>query len=141
MFSARGYNLVGLTVGPTEDRSLSRITIVTQGDDHHLVQVIKQLNKLIDVLKVADLTTEPFVERELVLVKVAAVGSKRSEIMQIVEIFRAKIVDMSGETITVEMTGRVDKVDALVSMLKPYNVQELARSGVVAMKRDYRGEY
>ena len=140
MFSARGYNLDGLTVGPTEDRALSRMTIVTHGDDRIIEQVTKQLNKLIDIIKVNDLTEEPFVERELLLLKVDAGGSRRPEIMQIVDIFRAKVVDMSADSLMIEMTGRVDKVDALISMLRPFGVRELARSGVVGMKRDYRSE-
>jgi acetolactate synthase I/III small subunit len=140
LFSARGYNLEGLTVGATEDRSLSRMTLVTRGDDRVIEQVTKQLNKLIDVIKVNDLTKEPFVERELLLLKVDASGDKRPEIMQIVEIFRAKIVDMSADSLMIEMTGRVDKVDALISMLRPFGMRELARSGVVGMKRDYKSE-
>lgn len=105
MFSAKGYNLESITVGPTEDESVSRMTIVTTGDDAIIEQIIKQLNKLIDTLKVVDLTYESFMERELALIKVSTSADTRSEIMQIAEIFRAKIVDISHKTMTVEATG------------------------------------
>lgn len=140
MFSAKGYNLESITVGPTEDESVSRMTIVTRGDDAIIEQIIKQLNKLIDTLKVIDLTYESFMERELALIKVATNTDNRSEIMQVVEIFHAKIIDISHKTVTVEATGSGQKVDAIIKMLKPFHIKELARTGRVALKREFVGE-
>lgn len=140
MFSAKGYNLESITVGPTEDESISRMTIVTRGDDAIIEQIIKQLNKLIDTLKVVDLTYESFMERELALIKVATNTENRSEIMQIVEIFQAKIIDISHKTVTVEATGSGQKVDAIIKMLKPFHIKEIARTGRVALKREFVGD-
>jgi acetolactate synthase I/III small subunit len=140
LFSAKGYNLESITVGPTDDESVSRMTIVVEADDEVVEHITKNLNKLIDTLKVTDLTYESFVERELVLVKVCTTPENRSEIMQIVDIFRAKIVDISPKSVTVEATGGKEKVDAIVKMLKPFVIKEIARTGRVAMKREYRGE-
>lgn len=140
MFSAKGYNLDSITVGPTEDDTVSRMTIVTTGDDTIIEQIIKQLNKLIDTLKVVDLTYENFVERDLALIKVQASPNTRSEIMQIAEIFRAKIIDISPKTLTVEATGSEQKVDAIIKMLKPFVIKEMARTGRVALKREFQGE-
>jgi acetolactate synthase I/III small subunit len=140
MFSAKGYNLDSITVGPTEDPTVSRMTIVTRGDDSIIEQIIKQLNKLIDTLKVVDLTYESFMERELALIKIGTTKENRPEIMQIVEIFQAKIIDISHKTVTVEATGSGQKVDAIVKMLKPFHIKELARTGRVALKREFVGE-
>jgi acetolactate synthase-1/3 small subunit len=140
MFSAKGYNLESITVGPTEDSSISRMTIVTRGDDAIIEQIIKQLNKLIDTLKVVDLTYESFMERELALIKIGTTPENRSEIMQVVEIFRAKIIDISLKTVTVEATGSGQKVDAIIKMLKPFHIKEIARTGRVALKREFVGE-
>ncbi len=140
MFSAKGYNLDSITVGPTDHESISRMTVVVSADDSVVEQITKNLNKLIDTLKVVDLTYESFVERELVLIKVRTMPETRSEIMQIVDIFRAKIVDISPATMTVEATGGNEKVDAIVKMLKPFVIKEIARTGRVAMKREYSGE-
>jgi len=140
LFAAKGYNLDSITVGPTEDPSVSRMTVVTRGDDDIIEQIIKQLNKLIDTLKVVDLTYESFMERELALIKVATTPENRSEIMQIVEIFQGKIIDISQKTVTVEATGSGQKVDAIVKMLKPFHIKELARTGRVALKREFLGE-
>jgi len=140
LFSAKGYSLDSITVGPTEDESVSRMTVVVHADDEVVEQITKNLNKLIDTLKVVDLTYESFVERELVLIKVCTTPETRSEIMQIVDIFRAKIVDISQKTMTVEATGGNEKVDAIVKMLKPFVIKEIARTGRVAMKREYRGD-
>jgi len=104
------------------------------------LQITKQLNRLVDVVKVIDLTYEPFVSRELVLIKVAATSSNRSEIMQIVTIFRAKIIDISPKSVTVEATGSEAKVDAIVSMLRPFGLKELARTGTVALRREFQGQ-
>jgi acetolactate synthase-1/3 small subunit len=140
LFAAKGYNIESLSVGPTEDESISRMTIVTEGDDPIIEQIIKQLNKVIDTIKVVDLTFDNFVERELVLVKVQSAADTRSEIMQIAEIFRAKVVDISPRTLTLEATGSRQKVDAIIKMLKPFVVKELARTGRVALKREFQGE-
>jgi acetolactate synthase-1/3 small subunit len=140
MFAAKGYNIDSLSVGPTEDETVSRMTIVTRGDDQVIEQIIKQLNKVIDTIKVTDLTFESFVARELVLVKVACTTETRPEIMQIAEIFRAKIVDISPRTLTLEATGNQAKSDAIIKMLKPYTIKEMARTGRVALKREFQGE-
>jgi acetolactate synthase I/III small subunit len=140
LFAAKGYNIESLSVGPTEDESISRMTIVTEGDDPIIEQIIKQLNKMIDTIKVVDLTFDSFVERELVLVKVQSTANTRSEIMQIAEIFRAKVVDISPRTLTLEATGSRQKVDAIIKMLKPFVIKEIARTGRVALKREFQGE-
>lgn len=140
LFAAKGYNIDSLTVGPTEEREISRMTIVTHGDDQIIEQIVKQLHKLIDTIKVVDLTFEPFVERDLVLVKVHSTASTRAEIMQISEIFRAKVVDISPKTVTLEATGSQQKVDAIINMLKPFGIREMARTGRVALKREFQGE-
>ncbi len=140
LFAAKGYNIDSLTVGPTEDDSVSRMTIVTRGDDDVIEQIIKQLNRLIDTLKVVDMTYENFVERDLVLIKVRATPETRPEIMQIAEIFRAKIIDISPKTVTVESTGSEQKVEAIIKMLKPFGIKEMARTGRVALKREFEGE-
>ena len=140
MFSAKGYNIDSLTVGPTEDPDVSRMTIVTRADDQIMEQITKQLNKLIDVVKVIDLTFESFVERELALVKVSSTTTTRPEVLQIAEIFRAKVVDVSPRTLTLEATGSQLKVDAIVNMLKPFGIKEVARTGRVAMKREFQAE-
>ncbi len=139
LFSARGYNIDSISVGTSEDDSVARVTIVSKGDDDVIEQIIKQLNKLIDVTKVMDLTYDSYVERELVLVKVAANRNTRSELMQISEIFRSKIIDISPRSITIEATGSEQKVDALIKMLDPFGIKEIARTGRVALKREFEG--
>jgi acetolactate synthase-1/3 small subunit len=140
LFAAKGYNIDSLTVSPTEEPEVSRMTIVTRGDDQIIEQIMKQLNKLVDTIKVIDLTFDSFVERDLVLVKVQATPQTRSEIMQIGEIFRAKVVDISPKTLTLESTGSELKVNAIIKMLKPFGIKELARTGRVALKREFQGE-
>jgi acetolactate synthase-1/3 small subunit len=140
LFAAKGYNIDSLTVGPTEEKEVSRMTIVTRGDDQIIEQIVKQLHKLIDTIKVMDLTFEPFVERELVLVKVQSTRATRAEIMQVSEIFRAKVVDISANTLTLEATGSQMKVDAIINMLKPFGIKEVARTGRVALKREFQGD-
>jgi len=140
LFAAKGYNIDSLSVGPTEEEDTSRMTIVTRGDDQVIEQITKQLNKLIDTIKVVDLTFESFVERELVLIKVQSSPSSRPEIMQIAEIFRAKVVDISPKSLTLEATGGQQKVDAIIKMLKPFGIKEIARTGRVALKREFQGE-
>lgn len=135
LFSARGYNIDSLTVGETDDSTVSRMTIVTIGDDKIIEQVTKQLNKLIDVIKVTDLTDQPFVERELVLIKVQAEGEKRSQVIEITDIFRAKIVDVNPKTITIEATGDDGKIQAIIELLSPFGLKEIARTGKVAIAR------
>ena len=135
LFSGRGYNIDSLNVGETEDPSISRMTIVARGDDRVLEQITKQLNRLIDVIKVSDLTSEKHVERELVLIKVSAQPKDRSEIIQLADIFRANIVDVSHETLMISITGDEDKIAAMINMLRPYGIKEIARSGKVAMSR------
>jgi acetolactate synthase I/III small subunit len=140
LFAAKGYNIDSLTVGPTEDAAVSRMTIVTRGDDQIIEQIMKQLHKLIDTIKVVDLTDDTFVDRELAMVKVQCTPTTRMEIMQVSEIFRAKVVDISSKTITLEVTGNQLKVDAIINMLKPFGIKELARTGRIAIKREFQGE-
>jgi acetolactate synthase-1/3 small subunit len=140
LFAAKGYNIDSLSVGPTEEGETSRMTIVTRGDDQIIEQIIKQLNKLIDTIKVVDLTFDSFVERELVLVKVQSRPDTRPEIMQIAEVFRAKVIDISPKTLTLESTGSQQKVDAIIKMLKPFGIKDIARTGRVALKREFQGE-
>lgn len=139
LFSARGYNIDSISVGTSEDDSVARVTIVSKGNDDVIEQIIKQLNKLIDVTKVVDLTYEGFVERELVLIKVSANRNSRPELMQISEIFRSKIIDISPRSITIEATGGEKKVDAMIKMIEPFGIKEIARTGRVALKREFEG--
>ncbi|KNY29279.1 acetolactate synthase small subunit [Pseudobacteroides cellulosolvens] len=135
LFSRRGFNIDSLAVGVTEDPEISRITIVVDGDDYTVDQVTKQLNKLIDVLKIKRLEKSDSVSRELALIKVTATTQTRAEIIQIVEIFRAKIVDVSKTTLTIEASGSSDKVSALEDMLKQYGIVEIVRTGTIAIER------
>jgi acetolactate synthase-1/3 small subunit len=138
LFARRGFNIESLAVSITDDPSVSRMTMVVGGDDTVLEQITKQLNKLIDVIKVVDYKDLPIVERELAMIKVNAEPGNRSEIMQIVDIFRAKIIDISDKTFTVEVTGSVGKVDAIEKLLEAYGIQELVRTGRIAMMRGAR---
>jgi acetolactate synthase-1/3 small subunit len=136
LFAGRGYNIDSLCVGETDDPTMSRMTIVVTGDDRIIEQIMKQLNKLIDVIKVTDLTKEDHVERELVLIKVNTdEGRKRAQIMEIVDIFRAKIIDVSPKALTVEITGDEDKINAIIKLLKPFGILELIRTGKIAIAR------
>ena len=135
MFSARGFNIENLSVNETLEPTVSRITLQTSGDDRVLEQIIKQLNKLVPVIKVVDLRDAPHVERELALVKVRADAATRNEVMTIADIFRAKIVDVSRRSYIVETTGSEDKVNALIELLKPIGITEIVRTGKVAMFR------
>ena len=135
LFSGRGYNIESLSVAETIDHDISRMTIVTSGDDRIIEQINKQLNKLIDVIKVIDHSEETFVDRELVLMKINAEPSNREEILRITEIFRGKIVDVSPRTYTVEATGTEEKITAFIEMIKPLGIKEIARTGMVAMSR------
>ena len=135
LFSGRGYNIDSLNVAETEDPTVSRMTIVARGDDNILEQIMKQLNRLIDVIKVTDVTSEPHVARELVLIKVSASAKSRSEIIQITDIFRANIVDVCQEALVIAVTGEESKITAIINMVRPYGIKEIARSGQVAISR------
>lgn len=135
LFSGRGFNIDSLSVGETLDPTVSRMTIVTRGDDRILEQVNKQLNKLVDVIKVQDFIDKPYVDRELVLIKVDAPAKTRAQIIEIAEIFRAKIVDVVPQTLTLEVTGTEDKISAMIEMLEPYGIEEMVRTGRVAIAR------
>jgi acetolactate synthase-1/3 small subunit len=136
MFSRRGFNIESLAVGTCEEPGMSRITIVVNGDDAVVEQVMKQTNKIIDVIKVSDLTERESVERELALIKVAAeTGAARAEVMQIANIFRAQIVDVGTRTLVLQVAGDTDKIDALEKLLRQYGIKELVRTGKVALLR------
>jgi acetolactate synthase I/III small subunit len=138
LFSARGFNIESLSVAETEDPTVSRITLVTAGDAKILEQVHKQLNRLIDVIKVTDLSEEPHVDRELVLIKVYAEADMRAEVLRIADIFRAKIVDVTPKTYVLEVTGDEGKIRAAIGLLKPMGVQEVVRTGKIAIARGQR---
>ncbi len=135
LFSRRGFNIDSLAVGVTENPDISRMTIVVDGDDYTVEQVGKQLNKLIDVIKIKQLDRHDSVSRELALIKVTATAATRAEVIQIVEIFRAKIVDVSKNTLTIEISGGTDKVAALEDMLKQFGIKEIVRTGTIAIER------
>jgi len=135
LFSRRGYNIESIAVGVTEDPEISRMTIVVDGDEDIVEQITKNVHKLIDVLKVSDITTEDVVARELALIKVTTDASNRLEILQMVDIFRARVVDVSERSVMVEVTGDEAKVDAMVQLLRPFGIKELARTGKIAMVR------
>ncbi len=136
LFSGRGYNIDSLSVAETVDPTVSRMTIVAHGDDRVIEQITKQLNKLVDVIKVQEYGPDEALERELVLVKVHSNAHTRPEVMQIVDIFRGKIVDVGHTCVTVELTGTEDKVEALLDLLKPFGIRELVRTGKIAIARN-----
>lgn len=135
LFTRRGYNIESLAVGPTENPDISRMTVVVDADPAAVEQITKQLNKLVDVLKLSDITDEPFVDRELILIKVNAEPASRGEIMQIVDIFRAHIVDIGRNALIIEATGDAGKIDAIESALRPFGIGEVVRTGRIAMVR------
>ena len=135
LFSARGYNIEALSVGETLDPTVSRMTLVVRGDEFVIEQVVKQLHKLIDVIKVIDLTEEDHVERELVLMRVNAEPQHRAEVLRTADIFRAKIIDVTPASFTLEATGDESKIGALIELLRPLGIQELVRTGKVAIAR------
>jgi len=135
LFGRRGYNIESITVGSSEEPGLSRMVIVTTGDDHTLEQIQKQLYKLIDVIKVIDVSGNPMVGRELALIKISAEPSMRPEVIGIVETFRAAIVDIGPSSLIVQVVGDSEKIDAMIELLKPYGIRELSRTGVTAMNR------
>lgn len=138
LFSARDYNIDSLSVAATEDQTLSRMTIVTHGDETVIEQITKQLNKLIDVVKVIDLNESHFVERELMLVKLRAVGKDRDEILRLAEIYRGKVVDVSNKTYTVEVTGTTDKLDSFLETVGKNLILETVRTGAAGIGRGER---
>ena len=135
LFSARGYNIESLTVAPTEDPSLSRMTLVTRGTDEIIEQITKQLNKLVDVVKLLDMMEAPHIERELMLVKVRIQNSGRDEIKRLADIFRGRIIDVTDTTYVIELTGTGDKLDAFVSAIDRAVILEVVRSGVSGIAR------
>lgn len=135
LFGRRGFNIESITVGQSEESGLSRMVIVTLGDQHTLEQIEKQLYKLIDVIKVVDLGSKPMVARELALIKVKAEPAERPEIMGVVETFRASVVDIGSTSLLVQVVGDTQKIDAMIELLKPYGIKELSRTGVTAMIR------
>ena len=139
LFSGRGFNIESLSVAPTLDPSISRMTIVTSGDDRILEQINKQLNKLIDVIKVIDFTDGSAIEREMALIKVTAEDESRAEVLRIVDIFRAKIIDVTPRSYTIEATGAPVKIDAILELLRPLGLKELVRTGPVAIGRGAKG--
>jgi len=140
LFSRRGFNIESLAVGTCEEPGMSRITIVVIGDDAKVEQVMKQLHKLIDVIKVSDLTENERVERELALIKVGAEpGTSRAEVMQIAQIFRAQIIDVGSKTVILQVTGDTDKIDALEKLLRQFGVKELVRTGRIGILRGSKG--
>ncbi|MBT8123152.1 MAG: acetolactate synthase small subunit [Gammaproteobacteria bacterium] len=138
LFSARGYNIESLTVAPTEDPSLSRMTLVTRGTDEIIEQITKQLNKLIDVVKLMDMTDGPHIEREMMLVKVRAAGDNRHELKRLSDIFRGRIIDVTDETYTIELTGAGEKLDAFLQTIDSTLIVEVVRSGVSGIGRGDR---
>lgn len=139
LFSRRGFNIQSLAVGATEQKDMSRMTIVVSVEDQPLEQITKQLNKLVNVIKIVEQEDDHSVARELALIKVRADASTRGQVIEAVNLFRAKVVDVSTESLTVEATGTQDKLDALLRVLEPYGIRELVQSGVVSLSRGPRG--
>ena len=135
LFAQRGYNIETLTVAPTEDETLSRLTMTTTGDDRKIEQITKQLNKLIEVVKLVDLSEGPHIERELMLIKVKAIGAQRAEIKRTADIFRGQIVDVSPSVYTIQLTGTTDKLEAFIESIGPGCVLETVRTGVSGIAR------
>ena len=138
LFSARGYNIETLTVAPTEDNTLSRLTLVTMGSDDVIEQITKHLNRLVDVIKVVDLTEGPHIERELMLIKVRAVGKEREEMKRMADIFRGRIIDVTDKAYTIELTGNQDKIQAFIDALDRSAILETVRTGVSGIGRGER---
>jgi acetolactate synthase-1/3 small subunit len=138
LFSARGYNIETLTVAPTEDPSLSRMTIVTRGSDDVIEQITKHLNRLVEVVKLIDLCEQPYIERELMLIKVRAVGKEREEMKRMADIFRGRIIDVTDKTYTIELTGDSGKLDGFIEALEPESIIETVRTGSSGIARGER---
>jgi acetolactate synthase-1/3 small subunit len=139
LFSGRGFNIDSLSVAPTNEESISRITIVTRGDEQILEQITKHLNKLIDVIKVFDFSEGSIIEREIALIKVTAEDADRAEVLRIVDIFRANVIDVTPKSYTLEVTGSPSKIDAILELLRPLGLKELVRTGPVAIVRGAKG--
>jgi acetolactate synthase-1/3 small subunit len=139
MLASRGFNIDSLAVGATEDPNLSRMTFVVHGDDATLEQVRKQLDKIVTVVKVQDISAEDFVERDLMLLKISATPEKRMEIVQLVEMFRARVVDISPKDMMIEIAGQERKIEAFIELMRPYGILELARTGRIALVRGTPG--
>jgi acetolactate synthase-1/3 small subunit len=135
MFAARGFNIDSLVVGRTEDPTLSRMTIVVIGDDRILEQVRKQLGKVVPVVKVRDFTDVAFVERDLLLIRVHVAPQRRAEVIQLVDLFRGRVVDVAKTSVMAELSGPEDKLEAFIDLVRPYGIRELARTGIIAMQR------
>ena len=136
VFSSRGFNIDSIAVGPTENNGISKIIIVLPGDNQTIEQITKQLNKLIQVIEVKDITNRPCVERELMLVKVKASPTNRSQILEVVQIFSSKVVDLSENSITIEVTGDPGKIITIIQLLTPYKIIEIVRSGKISLERE-----
>ncbi len=136
LFSGRGFNIESLCVAETTEPNVSRITLVTRGDMHILEQIKKQLNKVVNVIKVLDFKTTPFVQRELAMIKVRAKSEYRAEILRMVDIFRSRVIDVGAESYTLELTGDEDKIAAFLELLKPMGIKEIARTGAIALARE-----
>ena len=139
LFSARGYNIESLCVGITEDATISRMTVVVQGDDNIVNQIMHQLNKMVEVIEVTNLAEDSHVERELVLVRLKTNPQNRTELLEVADIFRAKIVDVSPESIIIEATGSIEKIKAFITMIRPYGIEDLSRTGRIALTRAGNG--
>ena len=139
LFSARGYNIESLCVGVTEDPTISRMTVVVHGDDNIVSQIVHQLNKMVEVIEVNDLTEDGHVERELVMAKLNTDPKRRTELLEVVNSFRAQIVDVSPEALIIEATGSIEKIKAFIDMIRPYGIEEIARTGRVALARTNNG--
>ncbi len=135
LFSGRGFNIESLNVAETNEANISRMTLVTRGDDKKIEQITKQLNKLVDIIKVVDLTEESFIDREMMLLKMNAEPKNREEILRVVDIFRAKVVDVSPSTYTIEITGDEGKLRGMLELLRPLGIKEMVRSGRIALGR------
>jgi acetolactate synthase-1/3 small subunit len=136
LFSGRGFNIESLSVGPTIDPSVSLMTIVTEGDDRIIEQITKQLNKLVDVIKVVDLTEKDYIERETALIKIHTQLEDRAEALRVADIFRAKVIDSTHNTYTIEITGDTKKIEAIINLLRPLGIKELVRTGRIAIARE-----
>ncbi len=139
LFSGRGFNIESLSVAPTMDADTSRMTLVTHGDDRILEQITKQLNKLISTIKVVDFTGEDYIERELAMIKVSTDGESRAEALRIVDIFRAKVIDVTPKSYTIEITGAPAKINGILELLRPMGIKEVVRSGPVVIGRGAKG--
>ena len=140
MLASRGFNIDSLAVGETEDPQLSRMTFVVHGDDAELEQVRKQLDKIVTVVKVQDISSEDFVERDMMLLKVHCTSTQRTEIVLLVEMFRGRVVDISAESLMIEISGREQKIETFIELMRPYGIQELARTGRIALVRGQLGQ-